>query len=140
MKIYNVEQLKCMFRQYNADYFGGILPMPDFEVIHSFHYFGFFHTNIDNGTTFNPLIQISDSWEYEEYQARDIMVHEMIHYYLAYTGKDLRVTHGAEFHRMASELNSKYFLRVTEIINVSEYKKKKGTSKIKCILSKLFCF
>jgi len=138
MKIYNVAQLRCMFRQYNDDYFDGMLPMPEIEIIHSFKYFGYFYSDIYNNTTVNPVIQISDSWDYEEYQLRNIMVHEMIHYYLAYVGRDTVGSHGNEFCRMSTELNRRYGLNITERINTDEYSRREGTSTFMYLLSKLF--
>ena len=139
MRIYNVAQLMCAFRQYNTNYFNGVLPMPRIEIIHSFKYFGYFYSDICNNTTVNPVIQISDNWEYEEYQLKDIMVHEMIHYYLAYVGKDITGSHGYEFYRMSNDFNMKYGLYITERINMDEYKRRKGTSTFMYILTKLFC-
>ena len=138
MIIYNTAQLECMFRQYNKDYFDGTLPIPKFEIIDSFKYFGYFYSSIFNNTTTNPLIQISGNWEYKDHQFRSIFVHEMIHYYLAYTGKDIESGHGVEFKRMAHEFNRKYGLNITETINYNEYTRRKGTSKIKYWLSQLF--
>lgn len=112
--------------------------MPKFEIIDSFKYFGYFYSSIFNNTTVNPLIQISGNWEYKEYQFRDIFVHEMIHYYLAYTGRDVIGGHGAEFQKMAYQFNCKYGLNVTATIDYAGYTRKKGTSKIRYWLSQLF--
>ena len=138
MRIYNISQLRCIFRDYNRDYFNGILPMPDFRISHSFRYFGYFYSDICNNTTVNPIIEISDCWEYTEPQLRNIFVHEMVHYYLAYTGKDIVGSHGKEFYDMAYELNCKYGLGITERINTNRFVRREGTSKIKYWLSQLF--
>lgn len=138
MIIYNTAHLRCAFRDYNNCYFGGVLPMPEFEITDSFKFFGYFHSNIYNNTTVNPLIQISGNWEYSESQFRDILVHEMIHYYLAYTGRDIVGSHGTEFMNMAHRLNHDYGLNITETINYDEYTRREGTSKLKYWLSQLF--
>ena len=138
MIIYNIAHLRCAFRDYNNCYFGGVLPMPEFEITDSFKFFGYFHSNIYNNTTVNPLIQISGNWEYSESQFRDILVHEMIHYYLAYTGRDIVGSHGTEFMNMAYRLNHDYGLNITETINYDEYTRREGTSKLKYWLSQLF--
>jgi len=138
MIIYGSAHLACAFRQYNAEYFGGILPVPDFEVTDSFKYFGYFSSDIWDNTTINPLIQISGNWEYTENQFRDILVHEMIHYYLAYTGKDTVGSHGIEFKSLANELNHKYGLNITETICYNEFTRKKGTSILMYWLALLF--
>ena len=75
-------QIRCLFRQYNANYFGGILPMPYVKIRHSVNTLGYFSYMPDEvyGTT--ETIEISDFYAYTENQLRDIVVHEMIHYYL----------------------------------------------------------
>ena len=138
MSIYGTPHLRYLFNQFNKDYFGDCLPVPNFEVIHSFKYLGYFHTEIWDGTTINPIIQISDNYEYTDHQIRDVFVHEMIHYYLAYTGIDIQCTHGVEFLKKANELNRKYGLNITELIDISHYKRRKGTSWFKYILAKIF--
>lgn len=138
MIIYGAAHLACAFRQYNKEYFGGMLPVPDFEVTDSFKYFGYFRSDILDNTTINPLIQISGNWEYTENQFRDILVHEIIHYYLAYIGKDTAGSHGIEFKSLAHELNHKYGLNITETICYNEFTRKKGTSILMYWLALLF--
>ena len=138
MKIYGIPHLMCAFRDYNNSYFNGVLPMPEFEITDSYKFFGYFHSNIYNNTIVNPLIQISGIWDYTESQFRDILVHEMIHYYLAYTGRDIIGSHGDEFMSVAHKLNHDYGLNITETINYDEYTRREGTSKLKLWLSKLF--
>ena len=138
MRIYGVAHLRCAFRDYNKRYFDGVLPEPDFEITDSFKFFGYFHSNIYNNTTVDPVIQISGNWEYTENQFRDILVHEMIHYYLAYTGKDIVGSHGAEFQRMSRVLNLNHGLHITPTIDYDGYTRRKGTSLLKYWLARLF--
>lgn len=80
-------QIRCLFRQYNEDYFGSLLPMPFFKIRHSVNTLGYFSYMPDEvfGTT--ETLEISDFYEYTPNQLRDIIVHEMIHYYLYYIGR-----------------------------------------------------
>ncbi len=55
------------------------------------------------------------------------MVHEMIHYYLAYFGIDKRCKHGKDFKRMAKQLNEAHGLHITTIVDIAQYKRRKGT-------------
>ena len=137
MKI-SLNQVACMFCNYNEAYFDNCLPEPEFELIHSFRYFGYFRSDIEDDTTVNPTIQISDQYDYTEKQFRNILIHEMIHYYLAYTGIDTDGSHGNEFNKMARKFNKEYGMNITETINMNEYKRLKGTSAIKYALAKLF--
>jgi predicted SprT family Zn-dependent metalloprotease len=73
---------------------------------------------------YNCVLEISKRYNYTESQLRDIMVHEMIHYYLAYTGKDIKMKHGKEFEKMANHLNKKYGLNITATIDTNLYDKK----------------
>lgn len=138
MIVYSVAHLRCAFRDYNKRYFDGILPVPAFEITDSFKFFGYFYSNIFNNTTVDPVIRISGNWEYTENQFRDILVHEMIHYYLAYTGKDIVGSHGAEFQRMSRALNLNHGLHITETIDYDGYTRRKGTSLLKYWIARLF--
>jgi hypothetical protein len=66
------------------------------------------------------------------------MVHEMIHYYLAYMGIDVDCTHGSEFKKMANDLNKQYGMNITPTIDLTLYTIKKGKSNLMFKLSTLF--
>jgi len=121
--------LLATFYLCNDKYFGGILPCPKLEIMHSYRTLGFFSCEYDlYGGMFNESIKMSDNYDYTEAQLTNIFVHEMIHYYLAYMRIDTRCTHGKEFKKMATELNSKYGLGITSTIDLTPYKIKEGKS------------
>ena len=127
------------FHRFNTEYFCGVLPFPKFKVRHSFRTLGYFSCEYDShGNMFNECIEISDNYDYSESQFRDILVHEMIHYYLAYMGIDTRCTHGSEFKKMSSEFNTKYGMNITSTIDLTPYNIKEGKSKLMFTLSTLF--
>ena len=70
---------------------------------------------------------MTDYYDFTQKQFEDILVHEMIHYYLAYFGEDTNCTHGKKFKKMAEDLNRKYGLHVTPYLDLSQYKRKPGT-------------
>lgn len=111
--IYCISQLRVIFREYNKAYFGNILPMPYFKIRHSVNILGLFHYDprAVPGTT--ETIEISDFYDYTESQLRNLMVHEMLHYYLAYTGIEVYPDHGDSFINMAKQLNRTYGLNIT---------------------------
>ena len=113
------------FFTYNDEYFGGVLPFPKIKVKHSFRVLGYFSCEYDN-------------YDYTDEQFRDILVHEMIHYYLAYMGIDPQCHHGSEFRKMASEFNSKYGMNITSEIDLTPYSIREGKSKLMYTLSTLF--
>lgn len=98
-------KLEYLFNEYNKKYFDGILPVPFFKVIHKKNTFGRFECVFGWRKITNPVIMVTDKYNFTEEQLRDIMVHEMIHYYLAYTKKDRIVRHGKEFKRMMNDFN-----------------------------------
>ena len=117
--------LVASFTEYNNKYFGGILPYPEFKLRKSYLTFGYFSCNYNTDySMYNCVLEISKRYNYTEEQLRDIMVHEMIHYYLAYTGKDVKMKHGKEFEKMANSLNKKYGLNITATIDSTPYEKK----------------
>ena len=127
------------FHLYNLDYFDNYLPAPNFKVRHSFRTLGYFSCEYDeDGCMFNQTIEVSDNYDYTESQLRNIIVHEMIHYYLALIGKDIECTHGKEFKKMANEFNKKYGMNITSKIDLTPYNIKKGKSKLMFTLSTLF--
>lgn len=127
------------FFEYNTMYFGGVLPFPKLKIRHSFRTLGYFSCEYDSyGNMFNECIEMSDNYDYTDSQFRDILVHEMIHFYLAYMGIDTRCSHGSEFRKMASEFNTKYGMNITSRIDLTPYTIKKGKSKLMFTLSTLF--
>lgn len=135
----NRDCIFTFFHLYNFDYFGNKLPAPNFKVKHSYRTLGFFSCEYDeDGYMFNQTIEISDNYDYTESQLRDILVHEMIHYYLAYKGIDPQCNHGIEFNKMADNFNRTYGMNITSTIDLTPYKIKNGNSKLMFTLSTLF--
>ncbi len=117
------------FTKYNNEYFGGVLPYPEFVIGHGYFTMGHFTCLLDEyDEPYNQKIEISDRFDYTESQLRDIIVHEMIHYYLVWTKEDLHANHGKAFKRKAKELNEKYGLNITPRINTENYKVKPSFS------------
>ena len=130
-------QIRCLFRQFNQDYFGNLLPMPYIKIRHSVNTLGYFSymQNEMFGTT--EILEISDFYEYTSNQLRDIVVHEMIHYYLYYIGEDVRLKHGKSFMRMARQLNQSYGLHVTPTIDLTRMKPRPDAPYLKRLLFKI---
>ena len=130
-------QIRCLFRQFNQDYFGNLLPMPYIKIRHSVNTLGYFSymQNEMFGTT--ETLEISDFYEYTSNQLRDIVVHEMIHYYLYYIGEAVRLKHGKSFMRMARQLNQSYGLHVTPTIDLTRMKPRPDAPYLKRLLFKI---
>jgi predicted SprT family Zn-dependent metalloprotease len=127
------------FQVFNEKYFNGELPIPTVVIRHSYRTLGYFHCELDNlGNIINPIIEMTDNYDYTESQFRDILVHEMIHYYLVHNKKDMKCKHGKVFKKMANEFNSKYGMNITPTIDIEPYNIKEGNSNFFFKLCTLF--
>lgn len=138
----NIQNMQLAFNECNEKYFEGKLPFPQFELLHSFRTCGYFDCDYEQGwfsrTLYNFRISMTDYYDFTPRQFEDILVHEMIHYYLAYFGIDKSLGHGREFKKMAKRLNQTYGLNITKTLDISQYKKRKGTPTISYWLAKWF--
>ena len=129
----NHDNMLDTFNLSNMEYFEGKLLFPQFDLLHSYRTCGYFHYTqggwFDN-TLYDPIISITDYYDFTEKQFRDIMCHEMIHYYLAYIGEDRGCHHGKKFKTMAEQLNRKYGLHITPYLDLSQYKRREGAPKL----------
>ena len=83
-------------------------------------------------------MEISCYFDWEEDALRDVIVHEMIHYYLAYKHIDNNISHGEEFQKMAQEMNDKYGLNVTVKVDTTNFKRTPSAPKLGYYLSWIF--
>jgi len=126
----NQTNMLMTFDTCNMEYFEGKLLFPQFELLHSYRTCGYFEYTKGgwfDKTLYDPTISITDYYDFTEKQFRDIMCHEMIHYYLAYVGIDRRCKHGKKFKEMAERLNKTYHLNITKRLDITQYKRRKGT-------------
>lgn len=123
-----------VFGECNSKYFGGELPLPDFDLLRSSNTCGYFHYNTGgwfDHNVYDPVISMTDYYDFTESQFTDIMCHEMIHYYLALNGEDRKCRHGRAFQQMADELNMNYGLNITKRLDLSQYRKNPNRGKRK---------
>lgn len=127
----NHDNMLLTFDTCNMEYFEGKLLFPQFGLLHSFRTCGYFHCDYEqvwfSKKLYNFSISITDYYDFTEEQFKDIMCHEMIHYYLAYFGIDKRCRHGKKFEEMAERLNKTYGLHIEKVLDISKYKRRKGT-------------
>lgn len=137
----NLVNMAEAFERYNRAYFEGKLPIPMFDLLHSFRTCGYFQYTKGgwfDKTLYDPTISMTDYYDFTEMQFKDIMVHEMIHYYLAYFSIDRRCRHGKKFMEMAERLNKTYGLHIEKILDISKYKRRKGTPALSYWFAKNF--
>lgn len=126
----NPLNIRLTFDECNINFFDGKLPIPLFDLLHSFRTCGYFQYTMGgwfDKTVYNPIIFITDYYDFTEKQFMDIMVHEMIHYYLAYIGEDMKCKHGKKFKKIAEKLNQTYNLNIVIDVDLSQYKRRAGT-------------
>ena len=126
----NMVNMAEAFDRYNRTYFEGRLPIPMLNLLHSFRTCGYFQYTKGgwfDRTLYDPIIFMTDYYDFTEKQFKDILCHEMIHYYLAYIGEDRDCNHGKKFKIMADCLNRTYGLNITPYLDLSKYKRREGT-------------
>ena len=140
--IYNMtitlHQIFNSFLLYNIDYFDGTLPTPNFKIHHGWNTLGYFRYCPEDPFGTTEIIEISDFYDYTEEQFRDVLIHEMIHYYLCYTGEDPRCRHGKAFKRMAKYFNEAYGMNIAPTIDLSIMKPAAKASKVSKFFFKIF--
>ena len=126
-----------MFWECNRLYFNHLLPTPKFDVMNTYSKLGKFAYRW--GEKKKPIkkrfmmILMSDYFDFDEETFRNIMVHEMIHYYLYLNDpRDCSVfrrclrffsfkdyDHSPEFMAIAQKLNKQYGLNITVTYDAS---------------------
>ena len=137
--IATAENMNENFKIYNKMYFEGKLPLPKFEVMHTYLKSGYFLFDpVKKGRIRKKKIYMTDYFDFTEEMYRNILVHEMIHYYIAYYKIKDNEDHGIEFMKIAENLNKKYGLSITKEIDASSFKSSEKASKISWFFVKLF--
>ena len=125
------DNMRLIFDECNNKYFEGKLLFPQFGLLHSYRTCGQFDCRYQlvmfKVEWYDYKISITDYYDFTEKQFVDIMCHEMIHYYLIYFGLDKGCKHGRRFKELAEQLNRKYGLNITATLDISQYKRRKGT-------------
>ncbi len=113
-----IEYLKTKFAEYNDRLFAGALPMPKFTLTTAKRRAGFTRYSVKkdskgNKTYSNFLIGISVLYDLSEEEFVDTLVHEMIHYYIAYHHIEDTSTHGVEYCRIMNRIVKEHGVKVS---------------------------
>jgi len=139
--IANWNTMPQMFNECNKKYINGTLPSPKYGLMNKLNVLARFEYN-KNKKGKNPIkwqeIKFSDCYDFPENSFRDLMVHELIHYYIAWNGIKDNKEHGKEFMRIANELNTKYNLNVTQKVDASSFPRTEKAPKYTGIMKFLF--
>lgn len=109
-KSLTVDVIARKFRKFNDLMFGSVLPVPEIRITEARTFLGKFVCRriVMPGGRINCRdfqIRISRSIPMSETELEDTLIHEMIHYYIAYCGVRDRTAHGPEFRRIMSRIN-----------------------------------
>jgi len=127
--IVNVKMISDRIREYEK-YFEDFItldrlyPVIGVKITHHGRSFGSFRCTIDEyGEIYNYYIQISDYYDYTEENLRDIIVHEMIHFFIVYYKlAPISKPHGKVFKEMAKHMNEKYGMDIRKHPDLDKYK------------------
>lgn len=100
----DIQWLRNNFRQFNNQYFDGVLPTPRFYIGRSRTRLGSLsYKKAGGGTSF--CLSLSNYYDQTEYQFRNVLLHEMIHLSIAASGLKDTSSHGVVFRGMMARLN-----------------------------------
>lgn len=120
-----IEYLRGKFAEYNQLLFGGQLPEPRFGLMTGKGRMGstqyrFVRDARGNKKPIDFLIRISVRYDLSEVEVIDTLVHEMIHYYIAYNQIADTSQHGEVFCRMMDCINREHGIKVSLSFTPSE--------------------
>jgi hypothetical protein len=134
------EIIEEKFREYNREYFNNELPLPKFGLLKSYMTCGYFSCKkiIGKRKLKGQRLDISVYYDWDEDELKSVIVHEMIHYYLAHKHIDNELTHGEAFNEMAKEFNEKYGLKISAKVDCTGFKKTKNAPRFSWFLVRMF--
>lgn len=137
--IVTIDWMEEWFKRFDQEYFGGKLPLPELSLTRAKTRLGqlAFKRASRWGRTklYDFKLSMSTYYDMTEQQAKSVLLHEMIHYIIGYTGLKDTSPHGVVFRGMMDNLNRKYGWDIRVMIStkgwkvserVAEKKKAKG--------------
>lgn len=100
------------FRHFDQAYFGGKLPLPELGLTRAKTRLGQLSfkraTRWGKTKLYDFKLSMSTYYDMTDRQAKSVLLHEMIHYIIGYTGLKDTSSHGIVFRGMMDNLNRKY--------------------------------
>ena len=110
--IVTIDWMEEWFKRFDQEYFGGKLPLPELSLTRAKTRLGqlAFKRASRWGRTklYDFKLSMSTYYDMTEQQAKSVLLHEMIHYIIGYTGLKDTAPHGVVFRDMMDNLNRKY--------------------------------
>lgn len=104
----DIQFMQDSFRRFNAEIFGGELPVPAFLLSNGRSFQGKCIFTRRGNTVCNPKIRLSICFDLPLREWEDVMIHEMLHLRIALIPECKETPHGPTFMRMMREINSKF--------------------------------
>lgn len=110
--IVTVEWMEEWFRRFDHDYFRGKLPVPELGLTRAKTRLGQLAykraTRWGRTKLYDFKLSMSTYYDMTDRQAKSVLLHEMIHYIIGFTGLKDTAPHGIVFRGMMDNLNRKY--------------------------------
>lgn len=110
--IVTTEWMDEWFRRFDREYFGGKLPVPELGLTRAKTRLGQLSykrvTRWGRTKLYDFKLSMSTYYDMTDRQAKSVLLHEMIHYIIGYTGLKDTSSHGIVFRGMMDNLNRKY--------------------------------
>lgn len=110
--IVTIDWMEEWFKRFDQEYFGGKLPLPELSLTRAKTRLGqlAFKRASRWGRTklYDFKLSMSTYYDMTEQQAKSVLLHEMIHYIIGYTGLKDTSPHGVVFRGIMDNLNRKY--------------------------------
>lgn len=110
--IVTIEWMEEWFRYFDQAYFGGKLPVPELGVTRAKTRLGQLSfkraTRWGRTKLYDFKLSMSTYYDMTDKQAKSVLLHEMIHCIIGYTGLKDTSSHGIVFRGMMDNLNRKY--------------------------------
>ena len=110
--IVTIDWMEEWFKRFDQEYFGGKLPLPELGLTRAKTRLGqlAFKRSSRWGRTklYDFKLSMSTYYDMTDKQAKSVLLHEMIHYIIGYTGLKDTAPHGVVFRGMMDSLNRKY--------------------------------
>lgn len=135
-----VDIIRKKFKEYNKEFFNNELITPEIRLLKSYLTCGYFSCKkiIGKRKLRGQRLEISCYYDWNENDLRNVIIHEMIHYYLAYKHIDNELSHGEAFIKMSKEFNEKYDMNISEIVDIHNFKKLKKAPTLSWCFAKIF--
>lgn len=110
--IVTIDWMEEWFKRFDQEYFGGKLPLPELGLTRAKTRLGqlAFKRSTRWGRTkiYDFKLSMSTYYDMTDKQAKSVLLHEMIHYIIGYTGLKDTAPHGVVFRGMMDNLNRKH--------------------------------